>query len=63
MNREAKLEEMCELAGYIVDAAKSAVYIPMCYVRQYNQIVKDIFGGEDPEILEGKDGIRQQQGT
>ena len=60
MTKEEKLMEMNEVAGYITSAIKSCVPVPMSYVRRYNQILKDVFGDEDPEILEAK-GERLQE--
>ena len=52
MTKEEKLMEMNEVAGYITSAIKSGVIVPMSYVRRYNQILKEVFGDEDPEIQE-----------
>ena len=60
MTKEEKLMEMNEVAGHIMSAIKSGVPVPMSYVRRYNQILKDVFGDEDPEILEAK-GERLQE--
>ena len=54
MNREEKLEEMGELADHIMGALTAGTYIPMSYVRRYNDLVQAVFGGEDPEITEAK---------
>ena len=54
MNREERLEEMGELADHIIGALRSGTFIPMSYVRRYNGLVRDVFGGEDPEIEEAK---------
>ena len=52
MNREEKLMEMTEIAGHIESAIKSAAFVPISYIRRYNQLVKEVFRDEDPEIKE-----------
>ena len=47
--------EMKEVADHIVEAIKSGAFVPISYIRRYNQIVKDVFGDEDPEIREAKE--------
>lgn len=59
MNREQKLEEMKEIADHILGALLKASFVPMSYVRRYNDLVKAVFGGEDPEIEEAEDGDRE----
>ena len=54
MRREEKLEEMGELADHIIGALRSGTFIPMSFVRRYNDLVQAVFGGEDPEITEAK---------
>ena len=56
MNREEKLMEMNELGAHIIAAVHGATFIPMSYVRRYNDLVKAVFGEEDPEIREAEDG-------
>lgn len=51
MRREEKLEEMGELADHIIGALRSGTFIPMSFVRRYNDLVQAVFGGEDPEIM------------
>lgn len=52
MNREEKLEKMGELADHIIGALRSGTFIPMSYVRSYNDLVQAVFGDEDPEMKE-----------
>ena len=40
--------------AYIIGALRSGTFIPMSYVRRYNGLVRDVFGGEDPELKEGE---------
>ncbi|MBQ2063489.1 MAG: hypothetical protein II456_02820 [Firmicutes bacterium] len=54
MRRDENLEEMGELADHIIGALRSGSFIPMSYVRRYNDLVQAVFGGEDPEITEAK---------
>lgn len=56
MTKEERLEEMNEIADHILGALRKASFVPMSYVRRYNDLVKAVFGGEDPEIEEAKDG-------
>ena len=59
MRREEKLEEMGELADHIIGALRSGSFIPMSYVRRYNDLVQAVFGGEDPELKEAEDVLRR----
>ena len=56
MNREEKLMELTEIAKHILGAVNGITYIPMSYVRRYNDLVKSVFGEEDPEIKEAERG-------
>lgn len=56
MNREEKLMEMNELGAHIIAAVHGATFIPLSYVRRYNDLVQAVFGEEDPEIREAEDG-------
>ena len=56
MNREEMLEEMNELAAHIIAAVHGATFIPMSYVRRYNDLMQAVFGEEDPEIREAENG-------
>ena len=52
MNREEKLMEMNEPGAHIIAAVHGDTFIPMSYVRRYNDLVQAVFGGEDPELKE-----------
>lgn len=59
MNREEKLMEMTELANHIMGALNAGTFIPMSYVRRYNDLVQAVFGEEDPEIKEANEDGRE----
>ncbi len=59
MNREEKLMEMNELGAHIISAVHGATFIPMSYVRRYNDLMKDVFGEEDPEMKEADEDGRE----
>ena len=59
MNREEKLMEMNEIGAHIISAVHGAAIIPMAYVRQYNDLVKAVFGDEDPEMKEADEDGRE----
>ena len=54
--REKRLKELAEIIGR-VRPLLGQDYIPMCDIRRYNQLMKELFEdelGEDPEIEEAK---------
>ena len=59
MSREERLMEMSELADHIIGALHRGTFIPMPYVRRYNDLVRAVFGDEDPEVKEANEDGRE----